>query len=100
MIVTNQVLSAELFKVTGWKTLYWWNHTEKGWQLANKSHKNLKLSVPAYNFDFLFEKMRLVFQTQDDDQQLQIFKMLLSVPNPTDDLAKLAIDLANAGLFK
>lgn len=101
MVVASQVLSAELAQATGWATLYWWNqdkYTNTNWHLDNK--KLGEKSIPAYNFDFLFEKLRPVFLTQKDAEQLETFKLLLIVPNPADSLAKLAITLGKAGLFK
>lgn len=99
MMIANQVLSAELAKKTNWVSLYWWNQNSKTkWYLDNKRLD--EKSIPAYNFDFLFEKLRPVFLLQEDEELLASFKLILQVSNPADALCKLAISLANEELIK
>lgn len=110
MVVAHKALSIELAQLTKWTTLYWWNlerpktagpNGKSGkprWVLDSK--KTSVKSIPAYNFDFLFERLRAVFLTQADKEQLEAFKIMLTAPNPADSLAKLAITLAQNGLLK
>lgn len=97
MMVADKVLCVQLASVSKWTCLYWWNYEDKKWKLG--STKLGPKSVPAYNFDFLFEKLQPVFLLQDDDQLLQAFKLLLVGPNPANSLSKLAIELATKGLL-
>jgi hypothetical protein len=103
MMVANQVLSVELYKASSWTTLYWWNlekpkEGKPRWKLDSK--KGGVKSIPAYNFDFLFEKMRPVFLLQSEDERLKAFDILLQSLNPADALCKLAVSLAEGGLVK
>lgn len=108
MTVADPTLCIQLASASKWTTLYWWNYDAKAvapdgktpqkWHLDSKK-SGLK-SVPAYNFDFLFERLRPVFLTQGDAEQLDAFKVLLAAPNPANSLCKLATGLAESGLFK
>lgn len=103
MMIANQVLSAELFQATKWTTLYWWNlkKYESGKVELKLDNKKVNAaSIPAYNFDFLFEKLRPVILLQPEDKKLETFNILLKSPNPADALCRLAIILGKEGLLK
>lgn len=109
MMIATVTLCIELDKVTHWTTLYWWNYEAKTiqangkssparWQLDNK--KTGSRSVPAYNFDYLFQKLRLLLKLQKDEDLLDTMKLLLSVDNPANALCELAISLAAEELIR